>query len=202
MIDLISSKKELIALGGHKGSGKTKFSILLANRIAKTQKVLFLNWIDYADKLHNHIVSQNEEVSENLTLNTNIDYFSVGSFLDIIDLIKSYNYTTIFIDDINYFTQSHCDDYFDTKMREETMRTFKYLVEELSVSVIFNININESYLNGEFYLNLGDFVWSRLLVNDCDKVFIIKQQKEKDFHFDMYKLKGENNKIEKITTKL
>ncbi len=168
-MDLLTHKKYLIAIGGTKNTGKTQFSIQLANKISEREKVLYLNWVDYAEKLHKHIVNSQQKINKNLTINTNINYFDVGSFLHIIDLIESYDYTTVFIDDINHYIQSNSD-YFDSIFEEQVINAFRYIVDKLSVRVFFTINIPS--LN--YITNLDNFTWSRSLVNECDEIYTIK----------------------------
>ena len=95
----------LIAIGAAEMAGKTSFAIRLANLLAKKERVLFLNWTDYADRLHQIITKSNNSVNDKLDINTNVGYFNIESFIEIMELIETHNYSTIFIDDINYFTQ-------------------------------------------------------------------------------------------------
>lgn len=80
-------------------------------------------------------------MSKNLNINTDIGYFSMDSFLKIIDLIECYNFKTIFIDDINYYMKSDSDCYFGQELKEEVLRAFRFIVDRYAVNIIFTIKI-------------------------------------------------------------
>lgn len=102
----------LVSFGGAKGIGKTRFLLKLANSIANKEKVLFLSWQDCKENLSNIIHSIDGSVHPNLNINTSLNYFNVGTFLEIIEIIQKKKYTIIFIDDIENFTQNDYSDFF------------------------------------------------------------------------------------------
>ena len=50
-MERIKLSKGVIALGGTQGVGKTRFSLKLANYTAEKEKVLFISYQDYNEKL-------------------------------------------------------------------------------------------------------------------------------------------------------
>ncbi len=198
-MEKIKLSKGLIAIGGNEKSGKTSFSILLANKIAKKEKVLFLNWKDYADRLHQIIRNNGEIVNNFLDINTNIEYFSVGSFIKIMELIDINKYSFIFIDDINYFTQtgnlfSELDQY-NTYGKNSAIRALRFIVDKFKVNVIFNIEIDTNETP-----QLADFAWSRLIINECDQVLAINENDKNKI--EVYNLKKQNLEIENHQIKI
>lgn len=162
----------LVALGYEPKENNKDFTILLANQIAKNEKTLYLSWTNYSDKIHKTINEYKSEVSRDLLLNTNIEYFGIKSFLNIINLIESYNLKTIFIDDINNFLQIETNDFLSHNYFSDTLiEALNYIVYKYNVRIIFSLeleNINKSEIN------LSDFQWSRLIRNDCNQILAIK----------------------------
>ena len=177
----------LIAIGAAQGVGKTSFSIRLANYLAQKEKVLFLNWTDYADKLHEILRNSEAEIHKNLDINTRIGYFNIGSFIDILERIDTQKYTTIFIDDLNYFTQTGDTygelDQFNTYGKDSAIRALRFIVDKYKVRVVFNLTIDNVVTP-----KLADFAWSRLIINDCDQVIGLSNDQDGN-QIEMYVLK-------------
>ncbi len=189
----IKLKKGLIAIGGIQKIGKTTFAIQLANKIAKKEKVLYLNWTDYADRLHDLILKNNKKIYSNLDINTNLDFFNVGSFIQIMDLIEENRYKTVFIDDINYFTQTgetDCAlDEYNKYGKDSAMKALRFLVDKYNIRIVFNMTIDTN-----FTPKLADFVWSRLIINDCDQVLALSYNKKRN-KIKLFQLKDKNMEI-------
>jgi len=197
-MEKLTLSKGLIAIGAVEKGNKTTYAIRLANELAKKEKVLYLNWTDFADRLHYLIKKGGSDINKNLDINTNIGYFDVGSFITIMELIETNNYSTIFIDDINYFSQSGAEfDVFDeinSNGKDNVIRALRYIADKLNVRVVFNITI---YANET--PKLADFVWSRLIINDCDQVIALN---ENDNNLEIFNLKNEKLEIEKYEIEL
>lgn len=73
-MEQIKLSNGLIAFGGAKGAGKTRFMLKLANYIAKTEKVLFVSYQDYAEKLEHILKRIDTQIRSNLELNTTLGY--------------------------------------------------------------------------------------------------------------------------------
>ena len=188
----------LIAIGAVEKGRKTTYAIQLANEIAKNEKVLYLNWTDYADRLNYLIKKGNNEISENLEINTNVGFFDVGTFINIMELIENNNYSTIFVDDINTFSQSgetfDCYDEINSNGKDNVIRALRYIVDKFNVRVIFNVSIIADEIP-----KLADFAWSRLIINDCNQVIALNETEKA---LEIYNLKNENLEIEKHKMKL
>lgn len=173
-MERLKLSEKLIAIGAVEGVGKTRFAINLANQLAEKEKVLFINWTDYSEKLHKIIEQSGKTLNDNLDINTRVGYFDVGSFLEILELIEFNNYSTIFIDDINYFIQSETVSLLGQEYRDQAIKALKYIVDRYSVRIVFNVTIDINVSNSNYHQpNLGDFAWSRLIVNDCDQVIAL-----------------------------
>jgi len=173
-MERLKLSKKLIAIGAVEGVGKTRFAINLANQLAEKEKVLFINWTDYSEKLQKIVEQSDKALNDNLDINTRIGFFDVGSFLEIIEQIEFHNYSTIFIDDINYYLQSDAVTVTGQEYRDQAIKALKFIVDRYSVRIVFNVTI-EINVNSSNYRrpNLGDFAWSRLIINDCDQVIAL-----------------------------
>lgn len=158
----------LIAIGGALKIGKTNFSLKLANHLALTEKILFLSWQDCKDNLEATIVRMGDTINENLDINTSLDNLNVGSFLELISIIEDNKYTSIFIDDIENFTQYNFKDMF-SEQKDSSIKAMKYIVNTLNVRIILNTTI--LYDRWEPTLRLFD--WSRSIINDCNQILAI-----------------------------
>ncbi len=167
----IHLKNGLIAIGGYQNIGKTTFALQLANRIAENEKVLYLSWQDYGDNLRNTILKFNDTISENLDINTRVEYYSVHSFVTILKLIDEKKYTTIFIDDVESFKQGTNSNSYHDYENDSVIASLKYIAEKYHIRVVFTLNINECETTG----SLRDFSWSRLIINDCEQVLWISK---------------------------
>ena len=96
-MERLELSEKLIAIGAVEGVGKTRFAINLANQLAEKEKVLFINWTDYSEKLHKILQQSGKTINDNLDINTHVGYFDVNSILEIIDLIEFHNYSTILL---------------------------------------------------------------------------------------------------------
>jgi len=178
-MDKIKLASGLIAIGFHGEKSnieKTKFPIYLANKLAENEKVLFLNWNNYSRKLEQILTGLGWHKNPNLQINTSVNYFGLESFFDIIDLIESEDYKTIFIDDIFSFTMGDVQKFED---RDLVIKTLKFISDRFLVIIVFQMNIDDKmFLNSNYVYEvepeLGYFNWSRMIINDCEQVFAIK----------------------------
>ncbi len=171
MMEKLRLVNGLIALGGLKGKGKTLFALQLANELAKKEKVLFLNWQDYGSNLEQLLLEIEGSVAEKLTINSRQNWFSVGAFLEFIHLLEVEKYTTIFIDDVDTFLGG--EDIFkgtDYSLRDELIEALSFLVERYKIRIVFVLRLDK--LDDEMgeIPSLRDFIWSRLIINDCHQV--------------------------------
>ncbi len=161
----------LIALGGLKGKRKTLFALQLANELAKKEKVLFLSWQDYGSNLEQLLLEIEGSIAEKLTINSRQNWFSVSAFLEFIHLIEVEKYTSIFIDDVDTFLGG--EDVFrgtDYSLRDELIEALLFLVEKYKIRIVFVLRLDR--LDDEMgeTPSLRDFIWSRLIINDCHQV--------------------------------
>lgn len=215
----IQLEKGVIAIGyGGKSNyiDQTKLSLKLANKIAETEKVLFLNWNNYTRMLEQIIKSLKIVKNRNLEINTNVGYFGLSSFLEIIELIEKNHYTTIFIDNFRSFTLEELDVY-ENDYKNTLIKSLTFLYKKYSVRIVFNVNIDPNmfsfnYNSTENSIDLGYFRWSRNIINDCNQVFAVQNLEgylntETDEYFEnntfnIFELKNQNDKLQKFTLKI
>ncbi|MGZ2370410.1 hypothetical protein ACXR6G_11525 [Ancylomarina sp. YFZ004] len=159
----------LIALGGAKGIGKTRFLLKLANSIANNEKVLFLSWQDCEENLSNILHSIDGSIHPNFDINTSLNYLNVGTFLEILKIIQKGKYTTIFVDDIENFTQNDYQDFFCDE-KDNAIEALKYIANLINTTIVFATTIGS-----EEDISISKFNWSRRIINDCDQIIAISR---------------------------
>ncbi len=164
----------ITAFGSKNMDDLTWFTLKWANSIAKTKKVLYLNWTDYAEKLIHFLEWADGKVELNLTINTSFNRFEVSTCLDIFQYIKSQPADIVFFDNISAFNFDMQDtDYvFEIK---PILKYIQFLINELDIKVVFNLPIYDNYSTYRSYgkaevpPTLNNF--SRTIVNNCDQVY-------------------------------
>ncbi len=184
----------LIAIGGYQNSGKTAFALQIANRIAENEKVLYLSWQDYGDNLQNQILKFSKKIAQNLDINTQIDYYSVRTFIQILELIEEKGYTTVFIDDVDSFKYGTISNSYYDYENNAIIETLKYIAEKYAIRLVFTLRIPEYE---DLTISLRDFAWSRLIVNDCKQVLSVYKDTElEENYINLSYLKGKNLEIQ------
>ncbi|HKJ44137.1 MAG TPA: hypothetical protein VKA27_18715 [Sunxiuqinia sp.] len=201
-MDQLNLSRGLIAFGGQEGIGKTRFTLKLANFLAQKEKVLFLSYQDYSEKLITDIRNMDDFIAENLEVNTSMDYYGVGNFLEIIKYVESTGFKTVIIDDIESFNRDQFHE-FDDQGRDAAIEALLYLTKQLKIRLIFIIDIYSSHRNHT--PRIRDFNWSRKIINDCSQILAIYRpvyygitedengDSLKDL-IEIYNLKNEENK--------
>ena len=171
----IKPNEKFIALGSSEqieSMDRTKLPLVWANNLANEEKVLFINWSQYDSKLSNFLESIELDKSKNLRIDTQIDYFGLRSFFEIIEAVEKENYKSIFIDDVFSFSACKELSYYD---RSLVIKTLKFITKIYDVRVVIHVPIDSRMFLTSDYLykydpELGYFNWCRLLINDCDQV--------------------------------
>jgi hypothetical protein len=170
-MDRIKLSNGVITLGGTQGVGKTRFALKLANHLALNEKVLFISYQDYKEKLISIVTELDGHIQENLEINTSFKYCNLMTFLDVYDYVEKYNFTTIFIDDIDWFNEgirSLTDQYY----KEASIKALLFLSRKLNVRVVFTLSIKERY-DFPVESSVRNFSWSRSLVNECFQIYVL-----------------------------
>lgn len=172
MTNLIT-ERGVIAIGSPENKNITKFLVQFANVIAKEEKVLYLDWIHYKEYLEDIIIASGNRFSDNLDLNSSAENFELSTFIELFESIESNNYTTVFIDNINYCVPFGCD-VFQVKHNNDTViKALNFISLKLNVRIIFSVILNEKTINYSLHQNLADFSWSRLLRESCSQIISI-----------------------------
>ncbi len=169
-MDRLKLSRGLIAFGGEEGIGKTRFALKLANHLALNEKVLFLSYQDYREKLITITREMNGFIHNNLEVNTLIDYYGVGSFIKILKHSEAGNFKTVIIDDIECFNRNQFYE-FDEQGRDAAIEALLHLTNQLNIRLIFTISIQSSH---RYHIpRARDFNWSRRLINDCSQILLL-----------------------------
>ena len=167
----IKLPKGLIAFGGNKGIGKTRFTLKLANFLAKNEKVLFISYQDCKENLYGIIYEMDTQINESLEINTSFDYFNVGSFLEIIKHVGKKEITTLFIDDLDCFNRNEFREFKESE-KDSAIDALIFLSKHLDISVVFNLILSKDYVSNHYDKpRIRDFDWSRKIVNDCSQIY-------------------------------
>ncbi len=170
-MDRIKVSNGIIAFGGTPRIGKTRFSLKLANYIAQKERVLFISYQDYKEKLISIVNELDDHVQENLEINTSFKYCNLLTFLDVYDYVEKNEFTTVFIDDIDWFNEgirSLTNQYY----KEASIKALLFLSKKLNVRVIFTLSIEERY-DYPVENSVRNFSWSRSLVNECSQIYVL-----------------------------
>lgn len=216
-MDRLKLSKGIIAIG-YGGTidtkNQTKISLVLANKLAKKEKVVFLNWNNYSRKLEKMITKLDIIKNEKLEINTSIDYFGLSSFLNITELIEQRGFTTIFIDNIFSYTLNELKSF---EERNLLIKSFRFITERYSIRIVFNIKIESdvfynSYIADENTAELGYFNWCRKIITDCEQVIAIQNiegcvngetdEQYQQNTFKIFDLKNENDETKNYLIKL
>jgi hypothetical protein len=166
----IELKKGLIAIGSGIGEGKTRFSLKLANFIARTENVLYISYKEHKEKLIEIIQEIDGKLNDKLDINTRFAYFGSEVFLDIIKYVKTKNITTVFIDDIETFCSISLEETSLEETKYNIIEDLKYISEMLSIKLIFLTNTIKHKFDERYYPVIKNFRWSRAINNECSQI--------------------------------
>lgn len=169
----INLQKGLIAIGSGKGEGKTRFALKLANFLAETENVLFINYSDYSEKLIEAVKKIDENINKNLDINNRFGYYGSEVFLDIIKYIKTNKISTVFIDDIESFSEISTEETFLEDTKYNIIEDLKYISEMLDVRIIFLTSTSKSQYDEIYQPKLKNLKWSRAISNECNQIFVL-----------------------------
>lgn len=161
----------LIALGGEKGFGKTRFALKYANYLAQKEKVLYVSYQNYKEKLESIVEEMDGVINENLGINSYFSYYGAIVFFQFMKEIKSNNVSTLIIDDIENFCQLARDN--DYGEENNPILSLKYLSEFMNIKVVFITNIEKLDYQSETIPKIQDFRWSRSIINECDQIYAL-----------------------------
>lgn len=205
-MDQLKLSQGLIAFGGIEGVGKTRFMLKLANYLAKREKVLYLSYQDYSEKLVTIVRNIDGIVYENLEVNTSMDYYGIGCFLEIIKHKKSKGFKTLIVDDIDSFNRNQFYE-FDENGKDNAIEGLLYLANHLNIRIIFIIDVKSTF---QYKIpRVRDFNWSRRMINDCSQILALyrpiylgitedENGKSSADLIEVYSLKNDNDEEEVI----
>ncbi|MDD3723484.1 MAG: DnaB-like helicase C-terminal domain-containing protein [Lutibacter sp.] len=162
----------LTAVGGLKGEGKTAFCLKLANHLAQREKVLFISYQDYKERIKEHLISTDSSINPGLKIRTNFEYFGLDAYIKLMWLLEKKSYSTVFIDNsdfLNKYSTWNCA-YSDV---DEFIKALELMHHFCRVKVIFTINIGQKAEYSGKNPSLRDFNSSRLIPNKCRQVLAI-----------------------------
>lgn len=194
----------LTAVGGLKSEGKTSFCLKLANHIAQRERVLFISYQDYKERIEKHLLSIDKSISPGLEIRTDFEYFGLDTFVKLMWLLKDKSHSTVFIDNSDFLNKY---DPWDQAYGEvdEFIEALELMHHFCRVKVIFTINIGQKADLSRRYPMLRDFNSSRHIPNKCQQVLAVyrphyhgyiedEQGIELKNQFEIYSFKSQSNK--------
>ncbi|MDD3686521.1 MAG: DnaB-like helicase C-terminal domain-containing protein [Bacteroidales bacterium] len=194
----------LTAVGGLKGEGKTSFCLKLANHLAQREKVLFISYQDYKEKIKEHLISTDRSINPGLKIRTDFEYFGLDTFVKLMWHLEKKSYSTVFIDNSDFLIKYEPWDraYGDV---DEFIEALELMHHICRVKVVFTINIGQKADYSRKYPMLRDFNSSRLIPNKCRQVLAIYRPHYHGYmedeqgvplknRFDIYCLKNQSDK--------
>ena len=195
----------LTAVGGLKGEGKTAFCLKLANHLAQREKVLFISYQDYKEKIEKYLVSIDSSINPGLEIRTDFEYFGLDTYVKLMWLLQDKSYSTVFIDNSDFLNKY---DPWDRAYGEvdEFIEALELMHHFCSVKVVFTINIGQKADYSRKYPMLRDFNSSRHISNKCQQVLAVYSPHYHGYmedeqgvplknRFDIYSLKNQSDKI-------
>lgn len=195
----------LTAVGGLKGEGKTAFCLKLANHLAQREKVLFISYQDYKEKIEKYLASIDSSINPGLAIRTDFEYFGLDTYVKLMWLLQDKSYSTVFIDNSDFLNKY---DPWDRAYGEvdEFIEALELMHHFCRVKVVFTINIGQKADYSRKYPMLRDFNSSRHISNKCQQVLAVYRPHYHGYmedeqgvplinRFDIYSLKNQSDKI-------
>ena len=195
----------LTAVGGLKGEGKTAFCLKLANHLAQREKVLFISYQDYKEKIEKHLSNIDRSINPGLAIRTDFEYFGLDTYVKLMWLLQDKSYSTVFIDNSDFLNKY---DPWDRAYGEvdEFIEALELMHHFCRVKVVFTINIGQKADYSRKYPMLRDFNSSRNIPNKCQQVIAVYRPHYHGYmedeqgvplknRFDIYSLKNQSDKI-------
>jgi hypothetical protein len=192
--------------------GITKFAIKLGNYLAKKEKLLYLTFNEYEEKIR----FMASEMESDRKVENNFEVYSANEFcletyLDILSLIEKNNYSTIIIDNLNSLYSIYHrsgDGECDINMQIRTIiDSLHFMIRQFKCRIILVHEINDmrySFSDDFCRAKLNDFVFHRHLVNNCNQILFYNYPYLKGYiedsegesminRIELYSLKNENH---------
>jgi len=160
--------------GGLKRSGKSRFCLKWANQIAQTQKVLFLNWTSFSEKLQSELIEMGETPHKNLSIYTMSEDFNMEIFLDIYDLIETDKFEVVVFDDIYLNERNRMDcDYLECD--SALIRGLSFLVKQLNVKILLPNDVKPFFRLEQpvFHTDIKNFKFSHNLLTISKNIWFM-----------------------------
>ncbi len=210
-LNQINLSEGLILLGGADKTGKTRFATKLGNFLAEKEKVLFLCFDEYEEKIRFIASDIDREIRDNFEV-YGADEFCLETYLDILSLLEENNYSTIIIDKLNtllpeYRTMAGA---FDIDLDIQTIiDSLQFIIRQFKCRIILVYELKQMRHSSckDDRAKLKDFRFPRSLVNRCNQIFFYNYpflggitEDEEGYslinHIELYNLKNEEHKEE------
>jgi len=169
----IKLSKGLIAFGGAKGVGKTRFMLKLANHLALTEKVLFVSYTDYKERLEHILKGIDDQINPNLEVNTTLGFYCVESFLELIEYIEDYCFKTVIIDNMECYSLNPTGT-FSYPGKDGLVNSLLFITNYLKVRILFTTYLVSNSFHDDYSSpSLNSFIWSREIINQCEQIFAL-----------------------------
>lgn len=200
----IDLPKGFTFLSGRKRGGKSRFALKWANHLAKTQKVLYLNWGSYEEKHIHDLKQMGDEISLGLTIDSEYDFLDSNSFIEIYNHLEKDRFDVVFFDDIQYTVYNHFNDnYFADQSAISNALVF--LSQLLDVKVILVSEVSDMWNEYRGDLDLLLRIFPREIVNKSNQIYFLNRPYLNDFkedhngnstihHIELISLKNKDNK--------
>ncbi len=170
-MDRLKLSNGLIAFGGDRAVGKTRFLLKLANPLALTEKVLFVSYTDYTERLEHILRGVDGNINPNLEINTTHGYYCVESFIELIEYIEDGEFTTVIIADVEHYSLSPAGN-FSYPGKDGIVDALLFISSRINARVLFSTRLVSNYLDDAFSApTLQNFIWSREIINQCEQIY-------------------------------
>ena len=166
------SKKGIIVFGARPGMGLSINTLKIANKLAKSENVVFVSYQTFKDKLINTIKYLDKSISPKLIINTDLKFFDYDFYKEIDKLIENNSAKTIILDDLDDMLGESFN--LQAKDRDKLILELNTLAKKRNMRIILNYRLTSKLEHRVSQKPiLQDFTWSRNLIEQADQVYSI-----------------------------
>jgi hypothetical protein len=177
-MESIKLEKGVIAVGGIGHVGKSMFCLQFANYLAKSEKVLFISYEEYSEKLLKNLMERDKYISKNLEVCSRYNFFGFDALLEIIEHVTTNNIKTVFFDNSDITTDfNHLAPLPGYANAQEFVEILEMLCKYFIDRAIFTTKIRGKSDFLHQTPSLRDFNFSYSIPNKCNQVFAIDREK-------------------------
>lgn len=194
----ITLSNGIVAIGGPKGIGKTRFTLSLAQQVSSQKNVLYFSTHNYKEQLELILKQDFKSDLSNLYIETNLEYLYSSDFIRLYRFVEDNQFNVIVFDDLtlikHYISNQKLFIEFLNFMCEKLQCT---VILILDISSILDDNMNDTYeiiCSLPANLSMFNLVYGSSFMQACKEVYAIHRPNFYDIsestNFEIHPLKN------------